>query len=408
MEKVLEKYGKKIIGWDEILEGGLAESATVMSWRGEQGGIAAANMNHNVIMTPGSNGMYIDQYQGDPKIEPVSIGGYDPIERVYAYDPVPDSLVKAQKENFVLGVQCNVWAEYLYTNELREYRTYPRILALSEIAWTPVGRKDYKDFERRLDNALVRLDKHNINYYIPQPEQPNGSCNFVAFTDSVNMEFKTTRPVKMVYTTDGSEPDDNSTVYTQPIPFKESATLKIRSVLPSGKMSNVRTITIEKQTFAPAKQVDVKPGLTLKKAKGELLRTSELANVTDWKESVLKELSELTDAVPYGGSLNHFTPYSAIAQGYLLIPEDGVYFFSSDNEEVWVDGKLLVDNGGEVKRYSRKDKSVALAKGLHEFKVIFLSNEIGGWPSIWNDGHVSMRKADEKEFMPIDANSLFH
>lgn len=408
MEKVLEKYGKKIIGWDEILEGGLAESATVMSWRGEQGGIAAANMNHNVIMTPGSNGMYIDQYQGDPKIEPVSIGGYDPIERVYAYDPVPDSLVKAQKENFVLGVQCNVWAEYLYTNELREYRTYPRILALSEIAWTPVGRKDYKDFERRLDNALVRLDKHNINYYIPQPEQPNGSCNFVAFTDSVNMEFKTTRPVKMVYTTDGSEPDDNSTVYTQPIPFKESATLKIRSVLPSGKMSNVRTITIEKQTFAPAKQVDVKPGLTLKKAKGELLRTSELANVTDWKESVLKELSELTDAVPYGGSLNHFTPYSAIAQGYLLIPEDDVYFFSSDNEEVWVDGKLLVDNGGEVKRYSRKDKSVALAKGLHEFKVIFLSNEIGGWPSIWNDGHVSMRKADEKEFMPIDANSLFH
>ena len=166
MEKVVNKHGKKMIGWDEILEGGLAPSATVMSWRGEEGGIAAASMNHDVIMTPGSEGMYIDQFQGDYKINPVSIGGFTTAERVYKYNPVPDTLAAAGKGHFIKGVQCNVWSEYLYNTDIMEYRIYPRILALSEIAWSPLDRKDYKDFERRLDNAQVRLDGHGINYYI--------------------------------------------------------------------------------------------------------------------------------------------------------------------------------------------------------------------------------------------------
>ena len=119
------------------------------------------------------------------------------------------------------------------------------MLALAEIGWTPLARKDYKDFERRLDNALVRLDELNINYHIPQPEQPNGSCDFVAFTDKASLEFKTTRPVKVVYTIDGTEPTPESTAYSAPIEFTESGVLKIRSVLPSGKMSKTRTITVE-------------------------------------------------------------------------------------------------------------------------------------------------------------------
>ena len=142
MEKVVNKHGKKMIGWDEILEGGLAPSATVMSWRGEEGGIAAASMNHDVIMTPGSEGMYIDQFQGDYKINPVSIGGFTTAERVYKYNPVPDTLAAAGKGHFIKGVQCNVWSEYLYNTDIMEYRIYPRILALSEIAWSPLDRKD--------------------------------------------------------------------------------------------------------------------------------------------------------------------------------------------------------------------------------------------------------------------------
>jgi hexosaminidase len=409
MEKVLGKYGKKIIGWDEILEGGLAPAATVMSWRGEEGGIAAASMNHNVIMSPSNTGMYVDQFQGDSKIEPVSIGGYTTLERVYGYDPMPAVLVEQGKQNFVQGVQCNTWSEYMYTNALREYLIYPRAIALSEIGWTSLDRKDYKDFERRIDNACVRLDAYGINYYIPQPEQPGGSCNFVAFTDKTMLEFKTSRPVKVVYTLDGTEPAASSTIYESPIEFTESGTLKIRSVLISGKMSPVRTITVEKQTLAQAKEMaQTKAGLKMDVTYGYFLNTDQLANAKEWKSSVVPSLRELTRVEKSSESMRDVKQYAAIANGYIQIPEDGVYYFSSDNEEVWIDGKLIVNNKGEVKRFSRNDKSAALAKGLHELKVVFLGHIIGGWPSNWNNGGIMWRKSDAEKFSPVTPEMLLH
>ena len=363
MEKYLATKGKKIIGWDEILEGGLAPSATVMSWRGEDGGIAAALMDHTVIMTPGGNGMYLDAYQGDSKIEPVTIGGYTLLEKTYSYDPIPDTLVAMGKSNYILGVQGNTWSEYMYDEAKRDYMVFPRILAVAEIGWTNLDRKDYKDFERRIENAYVRLDGHAINYHIPQPEQPNGSCNFVAFTDKASLEFKTTRPIKMVYTLDGSEPTPASTAYTAPIEITETTTLKIASVLPSGKMSPIRTIQVEKQSLAPAKEVaKTTPGLNMEVTDGMYLNVKELeAAQKETKKSVIKDLKEIRSVVKTSESMRGVNQYAAVAAGYVNIPEDGVYFISSDLEEVWIDGKLLVNNGGEVKRFSRHDSSVALA-----------------------------------------------
>ncbi|RHJ87832.1 family 20 glycosylhydrolase [Parabacteroides sp. AM08-6] len=410
MEKYLaEKHGKKIIGWDEILEGGLAPTATVMSWRGETGGIAAANMNHDVIMTPSGNGMYLDTYQSDYRNEPVSIGGYTTLEKVYNYNPIPDTLVASGKDKFITGVQCNIWSEYMYNTDIMEYRIYPRILALAEIGWSQLNRKDYKDFERRLDNALVRLDEHNINYHIPQPEQPDGSCNFVAFTDKAVLEFKTVRPIKMVYTTDGTEPTPESTIYTTPIEFTKSGVLKIASVLPSGKMSKIRSITVEKQSLAPAKEVaNTTPGLEMQVTDGMFLNSSKLAEVKDWKKSVIKDLREISSVVKTSESMRGVNQYAAVATGYVNIPEDGVYYISSNNEEVWIDGKLLINNSGEVKRFPRTDTSVALSKGLHEIKVVFLGHIIGGWPSNWNDGNVKLRKADASGFTKITPEMLSH
>ncbi|MDR2791645.1 MAG: family 20 glycosylhydrolase [Tannerellaceae bacterium] len=411
MEKVVARHGKKMIGWDEILEGGLAPSATVMSWRGEAGGIAAANMGHDVIMTPSSNGMYIDYYQGDPKVEPVSIGGHFPLETVYSYDPVPQALVETGKTDYIRGVQGNLWAEYLYTPDMVEYRAYPRILAISEIAWTQPKQKSFDDFLRRLDNAMVRLDLHDINYHIPQPEQPGGSVNFIAFTDTVDVAFKTTRPIRMIYTLDGSEPTVSSPGYTLPIRFTESGTIKIRSILASGKMSPVRTITVEKQSLHPAK--DVQPaakGLKLDVTYGTFLRSADISDEAEWTTSVLPSLSKLTqiEERDWGISIRNLHPYAAVATGYVDIPADGVYFFSSDNEEVWIDGKLLISNAGEVKRFSHHDTSVALAKGLHEIKVVFLSHIIGGWPTVWGTGDVSIRQAGEEAFQPISPEMLSH
>lgn len=138
------------------------------------------------------------------------------------------------------------------------------------------------------------------------------------------------------------------------------------------------------------------------------MNSSKLGDVKEWKKSVIKDLREITSVVKSSESMRGVKQYAAIATGYVNIPEDGVYYISSDNEEVWIDGKLLVNNGGEVKRFSRHDSSAALSKGLHEIKVVFLGHIIGGWPSNWNDGSVKLRKADSDKFVKITPEMLVH
>ncbi|GHT03523.1 hypothetical protein AGMMS49525_08750 [Bacteroidia bacterium] len=163
MGKYLEAKGKQIIGWDEILEGGLAEGATVMSWRGTEGGIAAAKMGHNVIMTPNAY-MYLDQYQSEAKeSEPHAIGGYLPIEKVYDYNPLPSELT-AEESKYILGVQGNVWTEYMINKDIREFRIFPRIDAVAENGWLPQSKKNYPDFKRRLEQKVKRYDIIGIPY----------------------------------------------------------------------------------------------------------------------------------------------------------------------------------------------------------------------------------------------------
>lgn len=402
MEKVLLKHNKRMIGWDEILEGGLAPSATVMSWRGEKGGIDAANMGHDVIMTP-SSWLYINFYQEDAKISPVSIGGYITLEKTYSYEPVPTDIAD-DKKHHIIGTQANIWSEYLYDTNLMNYYTYPRLIALAEVAWTGKDRKNYKDFERRIDNQLVRLDMHNVNYYIPQPEQVTPSCNFVAFTDTATLEFKTTRPVKMVYTTDGTEPTLASTPYNKPLIFTENATLKIRSVLISEKMSVVRTITIEKQKPAPTvtKPAGEKAGLKAEYYKGLARQVTELEGKTPDQTEYIASPQKSKYHVSGYRELLPEDYVSTIITGYVNVAQDMVYYFSSDVDQLWLDGKLLISNEGEVKRYSRADKSVALAKGLHSIKIIRLSSTVGGWPAMWNEITVSLRPNNENEFKVLD------
>lgn len=161
IEKYLNKKGRKIIGWDEILEGGLAPNAAVMSWRGEAGGIEAAKQQHYVIMTPG-NPLYFDHSQSKNE-DSVTIGGYNPIEKVYAYYPVPKELNNADS-SYVMGAQANVWTEYMKNTDKVEYMVFPRIAALSEVLWTNKGTKNYAAFQQKLPALFQRLDQQKINY----------------------------------------------------------------------------------------------------------------------------------------------------------------------------------------------------------------------------------------------------
>jgi hexosaminidase len=162
IEKFLNSKGKKIIGWDEILEGGLAPNATVMSWRGIEGGTAAAKAKHNVIMTP-TGYCYFDYYQGDKAKEPKAIGSFTPIEKVYSYEPIPEALTPSEAK-YILGTQANMWSEYMETSDYVEYMLLPRLCALSEVAWTPKELKNYEDFTARLQKHFEILTSKNINY----------------------------------------------------------------------------------------------------------------------------------------------------------------------------------------------------------------------------------------------------
>ena len=250
--KFLKSLGRNIIGWDEILEGGLAEGATVMSWRGESGGIAAAKQNHDVIMTPNTY-LYFDYYQSlDKANEPDAIGGYLPLERVYSYEPMPKELT-ADEARHIIGVQANIWTEYMPTFKQMQYMGLPRIAALSEVQWSQPQLKNYTDFSNRLVGLTNIYDRLGYNY-----AKHLYNVNIHIDTDTkwreIVVHMTTVGDAEIRYTLDGSQPTASSTLYTGAIHLQKSA--KIRAAaFRNGKRSNVSSqdVVFNKATACPVK-----------------------------------------------------------------------------------------------------------------------------------------------------------
>ena len=222
MEKFINSKGKSIIGWDEILEGGLAPNATVMSWRGMAGGIEAAKQRHNVVMSP-TDYCYLDHYQGNPATEPLAIGDYLPIEKVYAFEPVPAELSESERR-YIWGVQANLWTEYITTPQHAEYMAFPRAIALAEVGWIPRGPKNFEDFAVRLRTHLKRLDYLNVNY----AKRFFDITASTQVSDLGQIEVKLKKidaDSKLFYTTDGKEPSPQSSEYLIPISLKKTTTI---------------------------------------------------------------------------------------------------------------------------------------------------------------------------------------
>lgn len=246
----LKSLGRNTIGWDEILEGGLAEGATVMSWRGESGGIAAAKQHHDVVMTPNSY-LYFDYYQSlDKANEPLAIGGYLPLETVYSYEPMPKELT-ADEARHIIGVQANIWTEYMPTFKQMQYMALPRLAALSEVQWSQPALKDYTSFTNRLTEFTHMYDRLGYNY-------AKHLYNVAIHVDSDNkwreilIHMTTAGKAEIRYTLDGTEPTVNSTLYTGAIVLQKSA--KIRAAaFRDGKRSSVTSqdISFNKATACP-------------------------------------------------------------------------------------------------------------------------------------------------------------
>lgn len=246
----LKSLGRNTIGWDEILEGGLADGATVMSWRGESGGIAAAKQHHDVVMTPNSY-LYFDYYQSlDKANEPLAIGGYLPLETVYSYEPMPKELT-ADEARHIIGVQANIWTEYMPTFKQMQYMALPRIAALSEVQWSQPALKDYTSFTNRLTEFTHLYDRLGYNY-------AKHLYNVAIHVDSDNkwreilIHMTTAGNAEIRYTLDGTEPTANSALYTGAIVLQKSA--KIRAAaFRDGKRSSVTSqdISFNKATACP-------------------------------------------------------------------------------------------------------------------------------------------------------------
>ncbi len=248
IEKILNARGRRLIGWDEILEGGLAPQATVMSWRGTDGGIAAAKAGHDVVMSPTSH-CYIDYYQGNPAYEPLAIGGYLPLSKVYSFEPAPDVLTEAEAKH-ILGGQANLWTEYVPDGQHAEYLALPRLAALAEKVWSPKRKRDWADFAARVGTLLARYEENGLNcarsaYLVAVRAESRRGGRRVAF------KLETEIPgLDIRYTVGGFDPGPAAMPYKKPVLSK--ATTEIRAAAFEGSRQLSPAVSTDRFTVHAA------------------------------------------------------------------------------------------------------------------------------------------------------------
>lgn len=383
IEKFVNSKGKKIIGWDEILEGGLAPNALVMSWRGIAGGIAAANQKHFVVMSPGTH-CYFDHYQALQN-EPKAIGGYTTLEKVYSFEPVPSEL-NEEEAKYILGAQANVWTEYIETTDHVEYMLLPRLIALSEVVWSDKNSRNLDDFLYRIKKHYEILSTKNINFRIPTPLPDE---NEILISKGTKVTFN--KPIdnsNIFYTNDGTEPTINSIKYTEPLIIDDNILIKAKTFLPNGKSNTLSSVhfTIIDSTMN---------GINYKYYEGVFDSIPDLTKLNPIKEGKIYKLS-LSEIKPAKES------YAVSISGYLNIENDDEYKFyltSDDGSKLFIDGKLITNNDG-VHKIKEASNSVYLTKGKIPFEIQYFNK--------WSSG--SLKLEIESSQLPrknISADMLF-
>jgi hexosaminidase len=338
-----------------------------MSWRGEAGGIAAARQNHNVIMTPSSGGLYLDHSQSRSG-EPLSIGGYTPLSATYSYNPTP-AVLTPEQQKYIKGVQANLWTEYIPTESKVEYMLYPRLLALSEVAWTPLANKNFKDFsEVRLPEQLAYLDKNNYNYRVPSSiSMPQDT---IIFGSSLNVALKpSVAGAKVYYTIDGYTPRETDIEYHNPmtynVPPDQYRELKTIVITPTGKTSQVtHTVVYNKGLLAPVAYQGNSQGLKYQFMQGSFDNTNDLSKAAVIDSGITKSFNP--------SALKKNNPgFGVIYNGFIRIDADGLYQFSTrsdDGSVLAIDDQPIVNNDGRHP-VAEQGGAVALQKGYHRFTL---------------------------------------
>lgn len=356
IERFINSKGKKMIGWDEILEGGLAPNATVMSWRGMRGGIEAAKSKHDVIMTP-MEFAYFDYGQGDPNYEPLNIGNHLPMDKVYSFEPVPKEL-NENEAKYVIGAQGNIWTEFIKTPENIEYMAVPRMLALAEVVWSRKQDRDLSGFSRRLAAQLPRLDRQNVSYRIPEPD---GLRNVVTSDERVSVELKPAIGTRVHFTTDGSTPTERSPLYSSPIDvqLRPGALVTVKTVVVNsvGRQSSIYAATIVHDRFLESvDQIERKSGVKfeLSVPAGGFVKSGETSSI---------QLQQLENQIDTNN------PYTISFDGFVGVSADGLYEFQVDSTwgvSLSVAGRSLIDDPGTAQK-STRFAIIPLKAGMHRF-----------------------------------------
>ena len=332
IEKFLVSKNRRLIGWDEILEGGLPPEATVMAWRGIQAAIDAASDGHDAVMTP-VDYCYFDYYQGDPATEPNAIGGYLTLKTVYSYNPVPPVLT-SDLATHIIGVQGNVWTEYMKTSDIVEYMAFPRAIALAEVAWSQQDRRNWDDFINRMDNQFARLDLMGINYckgsfIVDLTTKRENNRNLVVLSSE-------TKGMEIRYTTDGSDPVVTSTLYNQPFELAKTSVVKA-ALFNKGKIAgsvNYRAINVNKASGKPV--TIVKPYSFKYPGTGDQAMTDGLTGTNAYKSGW--QGYEGTD-MEFVVDLLQPTKISSVKMNVIKGPSDWVLLPASVTFLISLDGK---------------------------------------------------------------------
>ncbi|URC13406.1 family 20 glycosylhydrolase [Flavobacterium sp. B183] len=378
IEKFLNNNGRQILGWDEMLEGGLTPNAAVMSWRGESGGIAAAKQKHFVIMNP-EHILYLDYNQAYSPNEPLTVGRLVTVEKMYNYNPTPVDSLTIDEQKYIMGVQSNLWSEYLTSPAKLNYQLYPRIFALAETAWTAPQNKNYDNFVlNRMPHHLEKLELQKRLYKVPTPFGANETA---LITSKYTLDLKPTiKNGQIFYTIDGYNPDETAELYTKPVtihvPKGEFRIVKTVQISPSGRKSSINKIIL--------RNPDLKPALAVKPTKQGLKYEYFIGTLFQQVQDL--ELVKPVNSGIFEGTMSSEKwktkkeRYIGLKfDGYIYVPETANYTFSTlsdDGSKLFIDNELIVNNDG-IHWLNEAYGTVKLEKGFHKFNISYF-DQVGG------------------------------
>lgn len=391
VEQILQKLGRKMIGWDEILDGGVSQSATVMSWRGDKGGIKAANQGNQVIMTPWDV-CYFDHYQGSKLFEPMAQSGYLPLEKVYGWEPISGD-ISSENRDKILGGQANLWSEYIPDATHAEYMIYPRLLALSEVLWA-TDYRNYDNFRERLKVAQKRLDCGGVNYHLPLPE--GAEAQYVEFLDSVKVTLENALGYEMYYEVE----DATWHKYNGEFTIHNSQLLK-SFVSFNGRNSDTIEVYYNKVAAPhPAAKHLSHNGLYRQRAYGYFHNTDSL-------DYVKFDVTDLVDSLVYDYNDSYFEPWIEVYQGYIRVDSTAEYLITTDLEELWVDDIRIINNNGKLKRNQTQRALMLLEEGFHSIRAVYNNCVNDGFPAHWRKPEIRIKTQEAEKFRVLRPQDFY-